>query len=284
MEAQVADNENTEQAVIPSMSIDALLQRRADAETRLHEAQRLVCEAAGLLAACLGEAGDNEHANLERAIDRARRDKRRGVGENGWVAAVMSTIDKQLWNGAIEKLGVVSLMDATARKEFYENVDKGNAPPMNKANLTATLETLHSQSGLMFERGVIAVFKELSWDYKTNRMCAFGKRVVLHGLVDRNGYVSRYGAATALNDLERCLTILDGKPVPTYAQSAERLMFQAHNAGDRSLDLPYFKIVWFKNRNGHITFTAPKLVDEMNKILARHHPDALPPSASSPRR
>ena len=284
MEPQIAEAENTAQALIPSMSIDTLLQRRADAEKRLHEAQRLVCEASDLLAACLGEVGDYERADLARAIDRARRDKYRDIGGDGWVEYVMTVIDKQLWNGAIEKLGVVSLMDATARKEFYDNVESGNAPSMNKKNLAATLEALHSQSGLMFERGVVAVFKALTWDYKTNRYAAFGKRIILSNLVDRNGYISSYCDKSSLNDLERCLTILDGKPAPTYALSAERKLQKAHVSGDRALDLSYFRLVWFKNGNGHLTFTDSRLVDEMNRILSKHHPDALPPSPTATHR
>ena len=34
----------------------------------------------------------------------------------------------------------------------------------------------------------------------------------------------------------------------------------------------------FKNGNGHLTFARPDLVDQMNQIIGRHFPGALPPA------
>lgn len=38
----------------------------------------------------------------------------------------------------------------------------------------------------------------------------------------------------------------------------------------------YLHLRWFKNGNGHITFKRPDLVEQMNLILAKHYPHALP--------
>lgn len=37
----------------------------------------------------------------------------------------------------------------------------------------------------------------------------------------------------------------------------------------------YFHLRWFKNGNGHLTFSRPDLVEAMNRILAKHYPNAL---------
>jgi len=47
----------------------------------------------------------------------------------------------------------------------------------------------------VFERGVINVFKELSWDFKTNSPCKFGAKIIVTGLVkfDRWGFGLNWG-------------------------------------------------------------------------------------------
>jgi hypothetical protein len=61
------------------------------------------------------------------------------------------------------------------------------------------------------------VFKGLSWDYKSNSPCKFGKKIIVDGLVqyDRWGFHFRHGRRREqLADLDRMLNLLDGKPVP----------------------------------------------------------------------
>lgn len=50
-------------------------------------------------------------------------------------------------------------------------------------NILSTFEQLHLNKGEVFERGVINVFKGLSWDFKTNSPCKFGKKIIVTGLV-----------------------------------------------------------------------------------------------------
>lgn len=59
----------------------------------------------------------------------------------------------------------------------------------------------------VFERGIINVFKGLSWDYKTNSPCSFGKKIIINNLVTHNrwGFSLNWGwRRDQLADLERC--------------------------------------------------------------------------------
>ena len=38
----------------------------------------------------------------------------------------------------------------------------------------------------------------------------------------------------------------------------------------------YFDLKWFLKGSCHVTFTRPDLVDKLNAIIAKHHPNALP--------
>lgn len=65
--------------------------------------------------------------------------------------------------------------------------------------------------------GGLSTFKGLSWDYKTNSPCQFGKKIIVNNLVDHNrwGFKLNWGwRRDQLADLERMLFLLDGKPIP----------------------------------------------------------------------
>ena len=65
--------------------------------------------------------------------------------------------------------------------------------------------------------GVINVFKNLSWNYKSNNPCKFGKKIIINSLVkyDKWGYSLSWGwQRDRLADLERVLMLLNGKPIP----------------------------------------------------------------------
>lgn len=86
--------------------------------------------------------------------------------------------------------GMLALMDAQARDEWYNSLEKDNIPAISDANILSTFMQLHQNKGEVFERGGINVFKGLSWNYKTNSPCKFGSKIIVDGLVkyDRWGF------------------------------------------------------------------------------------------------
>jgi hypothetical protein len=85
----------------------------------------------------------------------------------------------------------------------------------------------------------------------------------------------------------RVFHVLDGKPEPDCRGGIWHLLNSAglssYSAGQGTAENEYLQIRVFKNRNGHITFKRPDLVDQMNKILAKHYPNALPEPKSGVR-
>ncbi|EEJ3568131.1 DUF4942 domain-containing protein, partial [Salmonella enterica subsp. enterica] len=131
--------------------------------------------------------------------------------------AITRNIDREIWRDLMKKSGMLSLMDAQARDQWYRNLEGNDIPTISEANILSTFEQLHQSKGEVFERGVINVFKGLSWDYKNNSPCKFGKKIIVSGLVkyDRWGFGLNWGwQRDRLADLERMLMLLDGKPVP----------------------------------------------------------------------
>lgn len=194
--------------------------------------------------------------------------------------AITRNIDRSLWRDLMLKSGMLSLMDAQARSQWYQNLEDGDLPAISEANILSTFEQLHQSKAEVFERGIINVFKGLSWDYKTNSPCFFGKKIIINNLVTHNrwGYSLTWGfRRDQLADLERMLYLLDGKVIPdNRADISINLMDHIRdNAGKDVYEDTYFSIRYFQKGTAHLTFKHPELVDKMNDIIAKHYPGML---------
>ena len=194
--------------------------------------------------------------------------------------AITRNLDRSIWRDLMKKSGMLSLMDAQAREQWYNSLEKDDIPAVSEANILSTFEQLHQSKGEVFERGVINVFKGLSWDFKSNNPCKFGKKIIATGLVkhDRWGFGLNWGwQRDRLADLERMLVLLDGKPVPdNRADVTRRLSDHIHeNRHSSRYEEERFVIKYFQKGTAHIVFKRPELVDKLNDIIARHYPGAL---------
>ncbi|EAA6042695.1 DUF4942 domain-containing protein [Salmonella enterica] len=194
--------------------------------------------------------------------------------------AITRNLDRGIWRDLMKKSGMLSIMDAQARDQWYRNLEGDDIPAISEANILNTFEQLHQSEDEVFERGVINVFKGLSWDYKSNSPCKFGPKIIVNGLVKYNrwGYSLNWGwQRDRLADLERMLMLLDGKPVPdNRADVTRRLGDHIHeNSGSNSYEDGMFKIKYFQKGTAHIIFKRPELVDKLNDIIVRHYPGML---------
>jgi len=194
--------------------------------------------------------------------------------------AMTRNIDRRIWRDLMNKSGMLSLMDAQARDEWHKSLEKDNIPAISEDNILSTFEQLHQSKGEVFERGVINVFKGLSWDYKTNNPCYFGTKIIVNNLVkyDKWGYSLSWGwRRDQLADLERMLFLLDGKTIPDNRHDVTiRLMdFIRDNPRQQVFGDDLFTIRLFQKGSGHITFKRMDLVEKMNDIIANHYPGML---------
>lgn len=195
--------------------------------------------------------------------------------------AITRNLDRSIWRDLMKKSGMLALMDAQARELWYNSLEKDDIPAVCEKNILSTFEQLHLNKGEVFERGVINVFKGLSWDFKTNSPCKFGTKIIVSGLVkcDRWGFGLNWGwQRDRLADLERMLMLLDGKPVPdNRANVTRRLSDHIHeNRHSNCYEDEMFVIKYFQKGTAHITFRQPELLEKMNDILVRYYPSALP--------
>ncbi|MEE6018273.1 DUF4942 domain-containing protein [Escherichia coli] len=193
---------------------------------------------------------------------------------------ITRNIDRRIWRDLMNKSGMLSLMDAQARDEWHKSLEKDDIPAISEENILSTFEQLNHDKQAVFERGVINVFKALSWDYKTNSPCRFGKKIIMDGLVSYNrwGFSFTHGyRRDQIVDLERMLTLLDGKLLlDNRADIACRL---SDHIGQKRTAAVYedelFRINYFQKGSAHIAFKRPELIERLNDIIARHYPGML---------
>ena len=213
-----------------------------------------------------------------------RQDFRGGCWLMENVKTAMSTItrnlDRSIWRDLMQKSGMISLMDAQARKQWDNNLEGDDIPEISEANILSTFEQLHSSKADVFERGIINVFKGLSWDYKTNSPCHSVNKIMGNNLVDYNrwGFKLNWGwRRDQLADLERMLFLLDGKPIPENRHDLTVKLSEHINQQSTPVifDDAYFSIRYFQKGSAHITFKRPELIERMNYIIAKHYPGML---------
>ncbi|WP_320742558.1 DUF4942 domain-containing protein [Enterobacter mori] len=197
------------------------------------------------------------------------------------IKAITRNIDRNIWKNLMNKSGMLALMDAQTREEWYNSLEKDDIPAVSEENILSTFEQLHQSKAEVFERGIINVFKGLSWDYKSNSPCKFGKKIIVDGLVqyDRWGFHFRHGRRREqLADLDRMLNLLDGKPVPENRNDLS-VRLDAHICKQHSFvfEDEYVEIRYFQKGTGHIIFKRSDLIDKMNEIVVRYFPATLPP-------
>ncbi|MFV8801835.1 DUF4942 domain-containing protein [Yersinia sp. LJYL362] len=195
--------------------------------------------------------------------------------------AIARNLDRGIWRDLMKKSGILSLMDAQARDQWYRNLEGDNIPAISEESIYSTFEQLHRDKDNVFERGVINVFKSLSWDYKSNHPCKFGKKIIVNNLVSYTqwGFTLNHSyRRDQLADLERMLFLLEGKAIPDNRGDVTTRLYE-HMSANRQMtkvyEDDYFSIKYFMKGSAHLTFRKPGLMDKMNDIIAKHYPSVL---------
>ncbi|MBF3788892.1 DUF4942 domain-containing protein [Burkholderia pseudomallei] len=188
-------------------------------------------------------------------------------------AAFVRLIDIRGWDYLLSESGLRTFMDAKARDQWSKQIAEGDVPALAVANIEATFSQLYGARGDMLERGVLQCFQRLSWNYRTNEPFKFGKRIIVRYLLSQGS--SNYHVTNERDDLTRVFSVLDGEPEPDHRHGMSALISDAQRQRKTEAENSYFHLRWFKNGNGHLTFKRTDLVDKMNKILAKHYPNAV---------
>lgn len=262
--------------VIPSVAIDRIIALRENGLKQFTDALELLGSARRLfLDACNAKYLYGYDICVKEAINWEKQPQRAQD-------AIRKTIDGKIWDRLMNETGMYTLMSTRQRDEWDRQLSGENIPEITLDTVLATFNQLHASKNDTFEQGVIGLFKSLSWDYKSNNPCRFGKKIIVSRLMDSYSsgriHFSTLGRSK-LDDLTKVFYLLEGRNVPDYrvsegAKFAE--YFERERFSGAVYDAEYFSMRYYMKGTAHITFKRPELVDRINDIVARHYPSMLP--------
>src|SRR5581483_3915827 len=143
-------------------------------------------------------------------------------------------IDRDMWRAFIVNTPLGSLMDAEERRKFEDQI-KGEPPEVTADNVFATLSRVAGEAPMIFRRGLVNAFRNLSRDYKSHDGFKIGERIILTGIVTYDakfgGWLrTNYYREPEMQDVDRVMHVLDGKEAPQHQQGLTAAFREAvHN-------------------------------------------------------
>lgn len=240
-------------AIVPSLSIDALLLRR-DASVNAFNA------------ACAAIEGDPVTGSLFHLSNSVRCYSLKAED-------AIKEIDADYWRELMDKSGLWTFLDRTARKEWREALDKRAFPELTADNIRATFEGIHAQRGEMVARGIRELFDRLSIEHKTNSKSRFTPKLIFNYAWGAFGM--EHHAADQFDDLNRAIHVLRGMPEPDHRQGAYFALNKAE-IGEWTDFGPFLRVKPFKKGTVHVEFVHEADREKMNAALNMTAPKAVP--------
>jgi Domain of unknown function (DUF4942) len=217
--------------------------------------------------ACLGSYVSNDFLRDMRYADKPER----------FDAAVRQGVDHDMWRHFIVGTPLGSLMDDTERKRFEDSLRK-DVPEVTADSVFATMARMAGEANLIFRRGLVNAFRGFCADYKSHDGFKIGSRFVVTALITGSGpfyHLNHYRDA-GVQDLDRCMHVLDGKEAPDYQNGVLAAIRTAISAKEAEAATPYWRVrMFFGNGNAHFHPLRADLIERANRLIAEHYGEAL---------
>jgi Domain of unknown function (DUF4942) len=191
----------------------------------------------------------------------------------------IATLKREAWGVIVARLEVRRMMSIKRAAELDRQLEKEELPEITIENVLAFARGIEANIGSMLDEAVTEVFDWLRPHhsrYKTNTEFEIGPKVILAYVVDEfyppvhddDRYRVNYRYQKDLTALENVFSALDGRGSIAKGQWGSEL---ADAINQTTVDTGrgetrYFKFRCFRNRNLHLEFKRPDLVDKLNKM------------------
>lgn len=185
-------------------------------------------------------------------------------------------MERRAWDVLVDALGIKNVMSVAKRKEFDEQLKKGELPPVTEQTITAILLGLAGQADQFAKEAAHEIFGILRpsghWggQYATNNAFRVGRRVILSWKVERSysgGFRVHYGCEQTLTAIDGVFHLLAGMGVMRENKGPLVAAINATDATGRG-ETEFFRFKCYKNRNLHLEFKRLDLVKELNFLAA----------------
>lgn len=162
--------------VIPSLPVERIVAQRNSGVAAFLEAIRLLRDAQKLI---FEASGRGWISGMTEIIERSLSADCSTTREAALKRSICRYADRDIWTRLMNDTGMFTLMSEAQRKEWDTQLYSDDCPEITLDNVIATFRALNASKGETFEQGVIDVFRNLSWDYKTHNPCFLGKKLSL---------------------------------------------------------------------------------------------------------
>ncbi len=189
--------------------------------------------------------------------------------------SAMLRVDVGGWQWLMTQCGLRSFLDAQAREEWNKAISTMQVPPLDRDAIVGTFSKVYAEREMMVLRGVQQQFFRLSWDYKTNSPIAFGTKFIMQhfmevwGVGPNRHQSAHHRACDEIDDLERMLHLLEGKPEPDHRLGTAVAVREAQRNGLNEIKMPHLRIRWFKGTTAHVWFLQPAYRDSLNRLIGK---------------
>lgn len=269
----------SEQNLVPSVSITQLIARRDGIASRLQRILELVEECKQLGGGfgmrdvddwLAGDRGTNNTVFYHYTQPEKRYD------------ILLKRMDSDSWRFLMDQSGLYTFMDSKTRDKVRDQIREKKMPELTLDNIKSVFADLHQRRGELVVDGVENLYRQLSWDHKTNLPHMLGQKLIFNGLVSYNpryGFSSGYTVRRELlDDLERLLYKLDDKPEPDHREAVSARFYHClyERRAAQEMETEYFKMKWFKKGTMHLFIKDAEKVAGLNQLLASRYPGMLP--------
>ena len=188
---------------------------------------------------------------------------------------ITKEIDRKTWRLILNLSGMESLMNATQKSLFEEQIQ--DAPPkITTETVNTTLTALFSRMDDTFIEGMVDVFKLLDKKYKTNNSFKLGHRIIFHRAADKFGFWSYFtnNPKDLLIDLERIVYVINKRKPPKNIDDISNKLYD-YLCTTTVVELEYMTCKTFKNGNIHVEITCSGTINKINTIIANYYGNSL---------
>lgn len=179
------------------------------------------------------------------------------------------------WTHALKQLGIEKYMTEELRKKLDQFTEQQGKMAFNKENIEKLYETILFNRKAIMQQAIEAVFDKFTKFYEENRCHTEGwatnlawkanKKIVLPWMIETKfggGLRTRYGSETTLNDIDKVMCYLSGKPIESITRITTAIDGLPPN--EKKTESTFFKLTAHKKGTLHLEFLDEALWNRFN--------------------
>lgn len=188
----------------------------------------------------------------------------------------IANLDAAYWSKAMHMTDVLNAMPQKRRDEWHKSIQEMTCPAFEEDTVRSTFTGLLAMRSQFLAERVDGIFRGLSGEHVTNSPAAFGKRMIVAGVLSEFGY-SGHSSCGLINDLRCVIAKFMGRDEPGYNASSGLVSSLKGNLGQWvTVDGGALKIRLYMKGTAHIE-VHPDMAWRLNSTLAHLYPMAIPP-------